>query len=314
MAMRGFAVMALIVSACYDPHPVPGAPCGDLEPSCPPGEECVFGFCNSIGHTTDPDGAGHGSDGSTSPLVDPDGDGIDSANDNCPTVANHDQANEDGDKFGDACDPCPIDPSDTPIDSDGDGVSDPCDPHPGVAGDHIAVFEGFAGTSVPAGWNIVGNAAVANGEVTLTTVAGNHTALVAPGGPYGNATISASLIVDMQVGTFDSSSTLALPYSAADDNGIFCELYAPMAASPNGRYLSIWDSVGQMERAAANLAWATGTPYKMSLMHTGTNYSCSAGGKTANGGTGSSVPAGTAAVALYGANARAQWVMVVTSP
>jgi hypothetical protein len=49
-------------------------------------------------------------------------------------------------------------------------------------------------------------------------------------------------------------------------------------------------------------------------MHTGNNYSCSAGGKTANGASNSSVPAGMAAVAVYGANARTQWVMVVTSP
>ncbi|MEO8553770.1 MAG: hypothetical protein ABI678_27545, partial [Kofleriaceae bacterium] len=280
---------------------------------CPPGEECVFGVCNSIGnHATDPDGAMHGSDGSTS-LIDPDGDGIDSAVDNCPDIANPRQANEDGDKFGDACDPCPIDASDTPVDSDGDGVADPCDPHPGVAGDHLLVFEGFA-DGIPSSWQAVGTATAANGEVTLTTVANNHTALVAPGGPLGNATITASLIVDMQVGTFDSSATLGLPYSPSDDTGIFCELYAPMATSPNNRNISLWDSPAQQERGAANLAWATGVAYKVSLMHTGNNYSCSAAGKTANGATNSSVPASMAAVAVYGANARTQWVMVVGSP
>src|SRR5207244_1329541 len=38
---------------------------------------------------------------------DPDRDGIPSEMDNCPDVANADQADFDGDKIGDACDLCP---------------------------------------------------------------------------------------------------------------------------------------------------------------------------------------------------------------
>jgi hypothetical protein len=38
-------------------------------------------------------------------IADPDGDGISDATDNCPDVANPDQANVDGDSLGDACDP-----------------------------------------------------------------------------------------------------------------------------------------------------------------------------------------------------------------
>src|SRR5207247_3136089 len=61
-----------------------------------------------------------------SPLCDPqldsDGDGINDCDDNCPTVANRDQADSDGDGRGDACDP----------DADGDGYSTAqgdCDDH-----------------------------------------------------------------------------------------------------------------------------------------------------------------------------------------
>jgi glucose/arabinose dehydrogenase len=39
---------------------------------------------------------------------DPDGDRVDVAEDNCPTVANPDQSDEDGDGVGDACDNCPM--------------------------------------------------------------------------------------------------------------------------------------------------------------------------------------------------------------
>lgn len=50
---------------------------------------------------------------------DADGDGIPDEEDNCPELANPDQADTDGDGLGDACDACPADPLD---DADSDGV------------------------------------------------------------------------------------------------------------------------------------------------------------------------------------------------
>ena len=50
-------------------------------------------------------------------VEDSDGDGVSDNYDNCPDIANSDQANADGDGAGDACDP----------DSDGDGAGDVCD-------------------------------------------------------------------------------------------------------------------------------------------------------------------------------------------
>ncbi len=70
---------------------------------------------------------------------DPDGDSIDSENDNCPVVANNSQSDLDGDSVGDACDSdidgdnvandsdaFPNDPSET-LDSDGDGIGNNAD-------------------------------------------------------------------------------------------------------------------------------------------------------------------------------------------
>jgi hypothetical protein len=66
--------------------------------------------------------------------VDADSDGLDTARDNCPSVANLDQLDRDGDRSGDACDACPdsvlkTEPGEcgcdqADIDVNGDGVTD----------------------------------------------------------------------------------------------------------------------------------------------------------------------------------------------
>ncbi len=94
------------LAACYAPAPPGGVPCTPPPAGvgiCPSGQICApSGVClppGTIGPA--PDG---GSDGG-GPNDDDDGDGVPNAIDNCPKVANPDQANDDGDAFGDACDP-----------------------------------------------------------------------------------------------------------------------------------------------------------------------------------------------------------------
>lgn len=79
-------------------------------------------------------------------LADVDGDGVADADDNCPALANPDQADTDGDGIGDACDPTPNGDADAGIDvgtdvgrdgspdtdSDDDGIPDDRDNCPGV--------------------------------------------------------------------------------------------------------------------------------------------------------------------------------------
>jgi hypothetical protein len=86
-------------------------------------------------------------------IQDADGDGVADDLDNCPSVANADQADSDGDGVGDACDEdgdpqdtdsdgdgvpdeidnCPDDANPDQSDQDGDGFGDICDPFPACA-------------------------------------------------------------------------------------------------------------------------------------------------------------------------------------
>ncbi|MES2885759.1 MAG: thrombospondin type 3 repeat-containing protein, partial [Pseudomonadota bacterium] len=94
----------------------PGALGGDETGTVPAADPFIY--CDSslptAPATNDP-----GAPGNEPPPPDADGDGVADASDNCPAVANPNQADTDGDGAGDACDAPP-----PPPDADGDGVAD----------------------------------------------------------------------------------------------------------------------------------------------------------------------------------------------
>ncbi len=80
---------------------------------------------------------------------DPDGDKINSACDNCPTLSNPDQRDSDGDGVGDVCDGCPKGFKNNDVDSPCNDVAVKCgtktyprDPNPAVAKDWFLVPKG----------------------------------------------------------------------------------------------------------------------------------------------------------------------------
>ncbi len=76
------------------------------------GQPLAPGQAAAVGNVTPPDS---------------DSDGIQDNLDNCPLVANPDQANADSDPYGDVCDNCAGVPNQFQGDVDGDGVGDNCD-------------------------------------------------------------------------------------------------------------------------------------------------------------------------------------------
>ena len=107
-------------------------------------------------------------------LGDSDDDGVADFDDDCPWLANADQADADGDFVGDACDPCPLFFWPDMMDSDGDGLGDACDPWtPHLFGNPVRSDVGTGGVW-PAG--DAGESTAVSGDgrfVAFSSTAGN---------------------------------------------------------------------------------------------------------------------------------------------
>lgn len=112
----------------------------------------------------------------------PDGDmdGIPNAEDNCPMMANKDQADYDGDGAGDVCDTCPHIANNQADDFDGDLVGDDCDPHPTTTGDCLLRFDSFDSQAALANWTIVSDPA----DTPDLQVIAPHQLVITPHPPY----------------------------------------------------------------------------------------------------------------------------------
>jgi thrombospondin type 3 repeat protein len=293
------ASAVLVLGACFHPHDEPGSPC-ESSP-CPVDQTCRHGTCYRPGDDTD-------------------GDGLNDGLDNCPGVANPDQADEDGDGIGDACDPCPVDAADPPVDPDGDGVSDSCDPNPDTPGDRIVLFEGF-NAGLPPSWQTVGTVTAGTGEVVLTATAGMHATIMPTLAMPVNGAVSVGATVEKTVGAGnDADFGATMPYDEAANVGIFCWLYAQVATTPSTRRLSLFDRITPSEPAMAPLLWLDNTPYTVSLSKQGPEFTCSIAGEGATPVVGTA-PIANTMVAMpvvawrgFSSTTHLAWVMVVQSP
>jgi hypothetical protein len=300
----------LWIAACYTPQIAPGVPCstGGL---CPEGQMCVATFCVIPGQI----------DAAVDVmLADRDNDGVPDIMDNCPDLANSDQANEDGDKLGDKCDPCPPFKNDNPNDPDHDGVTDQCDPNPMVSGDRIELFESFH-SGLPA-WTKTAGWTAAGDSIEVAAAAGAKEYLVVPVTSADHLTVWASVVVTSVATAPVHILDVSVPNDINNNAGISCELYQP--ADPAGRYLSLWDgfllNFEGKEFGNEILKWDTDKEYEVFLTRAGAGYNCNVtdpGGAvtvTARGTSSSTTVQPTAVIRAGALTARINWVMVVHSP
>lgn len=270
--MRGFLAGLLVLAACYAPSIGSGVACAP-NGSCPEGQTCsAAGVCTFPGAPGD--AAVDGGDAMN--LDDRDGDTVLNASDNCPDVANLDQADEDGDKLGDRCDPCPQLAGVTG-DGDGDAVGDTCDPNQG-ARDATWLFEGFRS---PPGWPGSNGWQSTTGAIRVT----------APGDPAPDGEfLVLPLSLDGRM-TFDNySTTVAITveqvaggaekglgieyYDDKQDVGLACEL-----GELNGSRI-LWLSDDLNLDMQVPYAWTTNAAYVLHLVRHGTSYTCEVNGPT----------------------------------
>ncbi len=242
--------------------------------------------------------------------LDTDGDGVPDSMDNCPTIANPDQANEDGDRFGDACDPCPPIADDNPPDSDGDGVADACDPRPTTPGDRIVLFEGFH-SGIPNTWQAIGTWSASNGNAIVTNGMGGATTTL---------TVPQTLVEPYVVSTLMTPTAFAATgsvgvgplaqFAGGMTGGIECDAFESQSI------LTIFDLGTSIHQGSQPLTFNIGTQYGAALgKTTGMNaaYACALTNNTTV--TASFTPGGMlgnrVGVRAVGTNATFAWVMAI---
>jgi hypothetical protein len=313
----------LALAACYSPHAETGAPCTPTSPACPADQVCVTSgsgsFCERPGQPQDaaidssvdapPDG----------PSDDRDGDGVVNAADNCPDVANPDQGDEDTDTVGDACDPCP--PSADNTDDDNDGVANDCDPHPMIAGDHIALFEGFH-QGKPATWKFIGTW-TANGDDLVGTSRGYINATLP--GFSTHETVAAGATITSVTGTsyrtagvFDNATFTCNTTNYSTICGMM--LTSSTDSQPNTEIVDLYRNPAGSGIDRTALPWSVDDEFVVVMSRTDSDYGCfgydfnTMGSATAAGTA--TTDNGVANIGLHvgAATARYHWFMVVTSP
>lgn len=328
-------MVLVAIAACYSPTAPSGAPCDPAIANCPSGQACVDQggtfVCLRLDEVHDaavvtdtvisPDVVDEISDAAM--VADLDGDGVLNADDNCPTIANANQANEDSDRFGDSCDPCPPTADANPIaDADADGVADACDPHPFVAGDHITYFAGFSGTALPSSLTAAGAWSVAQGKASIELEAGQIGTLTTTLPTASSETISMRY-TPTAIDTILSSS--ANPYAAAGvfthrsgaDDGLVCHVAVTFIMQT-----FLWLSqLPQDQKLDSTLFSASlNLPYAIGLTRDGTHYTCSvaadAGDPAAMVGDRvfGTVAMPKAGLRIKGSSVAVDWMMVITTP
>lgn len=313
--MRRWLALLAGLAGCFSPSAPTGAACAPLtaEVRCPDGLACIahdgIETCE-LPAATDPDG---GTDDGGDDDVDTDSDGVRDRADNCPDVANENQANEDGDALGDACDPCP--PFDDNADTDDDGVGDVCDPNPTVAGDKLVAFDGFKDGLAPS-WTLIGTATATMGDAALVADDTASTIISMPSPNAARVELRAALVIDAITATGQNLGSINLVerMQPGTDKLVACQLSGLVNGTQEE--LRIFDASTSMIVDNAAHAFGAGTQTELRLRRDGTSYACKATSPSLElaGTVAFSPNSPRIGMRVRGAAARFHWAMIVTSP
>ena len=169
-------------------------------------------------------------------MPDADGDGISDASDNCPAVANTNQANADSDALGDVCDACP---NDLNNDLDGDGICgdvDACpnDPNNDLDGDGVCGDVDNCPANANSGQYDGDADGIGNACESYTLYAGYYWYLSDYGQSCTQACAARGGVTDRHLnytgypnGNLTNCTNVATALAGTVIYGIFCSAYSP---------------------------------------------------------------------------------------
>jgi hypothetical protein len=250
---------------------------------------------------------------------DNDGDGIPNAIDHCPDTPGG-LYDEDNDGLGDECDPCPIAPPPEVPDLDHDAVDSPCDPDPNTPGDEILFFDGFGSNVLNPMFTQTGGATWVpiGGELEADTSGSTEEYLELLVQPVPSFAIETAY----RVSAVDSGSTehkvivRGFDSSPAGVANFECGVITSDVGSDE--VVALETNLNGTSEEAMHEAFSPDPLYESAAYATNANVGCTVIGDNMVIGTtqGGITPAslGTAALGIWGVEAKFQWVLVVGRP
>jgi len=308
--MRHGCFLLCAAAGCFAPDPQAGVPCS-ADQTCPDGQFCV---AHDGVQTCELDPDAFPPPPPPPPAErDSDGDGVIDDIDNCPELANPDQADEERDRVGDACDPCPI--ADDNADADADGLGDACDPNPTTPGDTLVSFAGFA-DGLPPGWTASGlfNAGGGEGVAMAGDTASALVTFPSPASERVEIRAAATAVAITANGQNLGAVNVVEQLAPGTDKAVACQL--SRLSDGSQQQLRIFNT------STSEIVNTGGHPFgvpgelELRLRRNGTQYLCHATSPALElGGTAALAPQDPRiGLRVRGAIATYHWVMIVASP
>lgn len=199
---------------------------------------------------------------------------------------------EDGDGIDDACDDCPHLANPDQADRDGDGVGDVCDPHPEQPIDRIALFDPF--TSRLPVWTFHGPVTYSGDAIAIDAKGGAWEAVLA-GTPGNDVYTFGGHVTSIGTGVQQIAFLIAPTFD--DPAGYYCELFENGADELQLTYT--FDNNTYFHDGSSSEPSLSGADVTLTLAHAPPHMTCTAEVAATPGTAGGTIPSGIAANVGY---------------